>query len=33
LGSSLTPSKPDGSPTDQPWAMNYEFIMDQGIVP
>lgn len=26
-------SKPDGSPIDQPWAMNYQFIMDQGVVP
>ncbi len=30
---SLNLSKPNGSPTDQPWAMDYEFIMDQGVVP
>lgn len=29
----LNLAKPDGSPTDQPWAMDYEFIMDQGVVP
>ncbi len=33
FSSSLNLAKPDGSPTDQPWAMDYEFIMDQGIVP
>jgi hypothetical protein len=33
FSSSLNLAKPDGSPTDQPWAMNYEFIMDQGVVP
>lgn len=31
--STLNLVKPDGSPTDQPWAMEYEFIMDQGVVP
>lgn len=33
FASGLTLSKPDGSPTDQPWAMDYEFVMDQGVVP
>lgn len=33
FASNLNLAKPDGSPTDQPWAMNYEFIMDQGVVP
>jgi hypothetical protein len=26
-------AKPNGSPTDQPWSMNAEFIMNQGVVP
>lgn len=29
----LNLAKPDGSPTDQPWAMDYEFIMNQDVVP
>lgn len=33
FASALNLAKPDGSPTDQPWAMDYEFIMDQGVVP
>ena len=33
FSASLNLAKPDGSPTDQPWAMNYEFIMNQGVVP
>jgi hypothetical protein len=29
----LNLSKPNGSPTDQPWSMSAEFITDQGVVP
>lgn len=30
---SLSPAKPNGSPTDRPWSMSAEFITNQGVVP
>lgn len=33
FGATLNLSKPNGSPVDQPWAMDYDFIMNQGVVP
>jgi hypothetical protein len=33
FATNLNLAKPDGSPVDQPWAMDYEFVMDQGVVP
>lgn len=33
FASNMNPQKNDGSPTDQPWSMTAEFIMDQGVVP
>lgn len=33
FAANLNPQKNDGSPTDQPWSISAEFIMDQGVVP
>jgi hypothetical protein len=32
FANTLTPSKLDGSPVDDTWAMNYSFVLDQGVV-